>query len=988
MNSRRIIAAGFAAALVLFGTNGAFGQVLSVTTDLQLWLKADAGVTLNSSGGVAQWDDQSGNANHAVQATETLAPANVPNAQNGRPVLRFDGVDDYLSVASSASLSFAGDLTTFFVVRFSDFATYRAVWAKTAGNLPAPTDFYTLPGSGRPQVYRGNGTTASLGAYASPVALTAGSYLTVGFSMEGTTCTHYLASQPTGSGTIAAMTADTGAPVLIGTRGDLFTKMKGEIAEILIYSRALTALERAAVADYLAQKYGIANFPPTATLAVTPAGPTHAQGDELTLTATASDSDGTVTAVQFFANGTLLGTATAPPYKIRATLESSGTYVLTARAIDNKNASGDSAPVTRTVTPSVTPPTLGITSSLQLWLKADAGVTPDLNGNVGSWDDQSGKGNNALAPDTSTAPGVSLAALNTLPAIHFDGVDDRLDVADSPSVSITGDLTTFFVVRMDDFATFRAVWAKTGGPGGNLPAPTDYYALPNSGIPNAIRGDGTPDSIGNVTGTRALRAGQFDLVGFSVSGASLSHYLNGLPNGSGSVPTLTADADTPLYIGTRQDQFTRMKGDLAEVLIYDTALSNADRHDVQVYLARRYALPLVTAVNDAPTVALTAPAPATVVVAPGDLVVSADASDADGAVLRVDFLINGGLAASDTTAPYSATVTFPIAAPAVIQARAIDNLGAVTLSAPVSITVNETQAIPLPARSNLRLWLRADKGVTDVGGDVTAWRDQSGNFNNPIQNDIPKRPVLVASAVNGQPAIRFDGADDSLVAPSSPTMAITGDISTFFVVRIADFDTFRAVWAKTQNNLPASTDFYTVPGTGRPRVYRGNGGASLGFSDATLSPAADQFVIIAFDQTGTTVHHYLNGEPNGSGEIPARLGDTGTPLYIGTRDDQFTRMKGDIAEIIIYDSGLSDGDRTTVFSYLGRRYGIATAPALSIVNNFDGTVTVSWPAAVTGWDLQIAPDPSGPWDTVTFGVINNTFIDFIASQTFYRLRKQ
>jgi hypothetical protein len=39
--------------------------------------------------------------------------------------------------------------------------------------------------------------------------------------------------------------------------------MKGEIAEILIYSRALTPAERTSVADYLAQKYGIVNLPPT-----------------------------------------------------------------------------------------------------------------------------------------------------------------------------------------------------------------------------------------------------------------------------------------------------------------------------------------------------------------------------------------------------------------------------------------------------------------------------------------------------------------------------------------------------------------------------------------------------------------------------------------------------------------------------------------------------------------------------------------------------
>jgi hypothetical protein len=99
-------------------------------------------------------------------------------------------------------------------------------------------------------------------------------------------------------------------------------------------------------------------------------------------------------------------------------------------------------------------------------------------------------------------------------------------------------------------------------------------------------------------------------------------------------------------------------------------------------------------------------------------------------VVRVEFLVNGAVAATDATAPYSVTVNFPVASSAMIQARVFDNLGGVTVSAPVTLTVTQPDPIPLPALANLRLWLRADKGVTDVAGVVSAWNDQSGNFNN------------------------------------------------------------------------------------------------------------------------------------------------------------------------------------------------------------------------------------------------------------------
>jgi len=87
--------------------------------------------------------------------------------------------------------------------------------------------------------------------------------------------------------------------------------------------------------------------------------------------------------------------------------------------------------------------TLTITNTLQLWLKADAGVTADANGAVSAWTDSSGKGNNAAQADPTLAPTVVTNALNNKPVLRFDGVNDHLDVADSDSISISGHLLVF-----------------------------------------------------------------------------------------------------------------------------------------------------------------------------------------------------------------------------------------------------------------------------------------------------------------------------------------------------------------------------------------------------------------------------------------------------------------------------------------------------------------------------------------------------------------
>jgi hypothetical protein len=62
---------------------------------LALWLKADAGVTLNGAT-VSQWADQSGQGRNVVQPTAANQPALV-TTELGKPALRFDGLNDFMA---------------------------------------------------------------------------------------------------------------------------------------------------------------------------------------------------------------------------------------------------------------------------------------------------------------------------------------------------------------------------------------------------------------------------------------------------------------------------------------------------------------------------------------------------------------------------------------------------------------------------------------------------------------------------------------------------------------------------------------------------------------------------------------------------------------------------------------------------------------------------------------------------------------------------
>jgi hypothetical protein len=105
---------------------------------------------------------------------------------------------------------------------------------------------------------------------------------------------------------------------------------------------------------------GSQNVPPTVSITSPSVGATLLAGT-ITLSASASDSDGTVAKVDFFEGRTLIGTATSSPFQVTAQF-APGTHSISAQATDNQGATGFSTPVTFTATASNTPPTVSLTN--------------------------------------------------------------------------------------------------------------------------------------------------------------------------------------------------------------------------------------------------------------------------------------------------------------------------------------------------------------------------------------------------------------------------------------------------------------------------------------------------------------------------------------------------------------------------------------------------------------------------------------------------
>jgi hypothetical protein len=221
-----------------------------------------------------------------------------------------------------------------------------------------------------------------------------------------------------------------------------------ELAEVLVFNKVLSAADRESVAAYLAAKYGVSassvqNAAPTVALTSPAAGATFDVGSEITLTADANDSDGSVASVEFLAGTRSLGVVTQPPFKVAVSDLAAGPLTLTARVTDNLGLSVLSAPIVvtnRVVNGQKPLELIGIFDYSDTFTVGEAGPPSDTNPRPnGMYNDNSFGGYNVEnsygnpqatwtptanfsfnTPDNSTGPAITQAATgNTGAATGF-----------------------------------------------------------------------------------------------------------------------------------------------------------------------------------------------------------------------------------------------------------------------------------------------------------------------------------------------------------------------------------------------------------------------------------------------------------------------------------------------------------------------------------------------------------------------------------------
>jgi hypothetical protein len=240
---------------------------------------------------------------------------------------------------------------------------------------------------------------------------------------------------------------------------------------------------------------------------------------------------------------------------------------------------------------------------------------------------------------------------------------------------------------------------------------------------------------------------------------------------------------------------------------------------------------------------------------------------------------------------------------------------------------------PLPVKKNLSLWLAADVMTPMKSGEpVSTWPDILVGDNrfpdDAWQFDARLCPVWVRDG-EGRPAVRFDGWSTSMA--TSPME--TGNQQTTFVVASPSPASFASeshggILVKHGLNSPALE--LTVLPNHKPRglVWAADSvgvPSNVGIIEGRpIAPLAPSVISYLYDGAADRSELAVNGAVQGTSTAPRSL-EQNAKIYIGSHAQPSYEafFLGNIYEIIIYDSALSNSDRDLVFTYLSSRYGIA-----------------------------------------------------------------
>ena len=236
---------------------------------------------------------------------------------------------------------------------------------------------------------------------------------------------------------------------------------------------------------------------------------------------------------------------------------------------------------------------------------------------------------------------------------------------------------------------------------------------------------------------------------------------------------------------------------------------------------------------------------------------------------------------------------------------------------------------PLDISGCVGWWDASDASTLtlDGSGNVEVWADKSGQDNDLSQATAANRPSVTASAVNGLPAVTFDGVNDTL---RTGAISLTQPFQYYLVFR------FESAYT---SGAPRIIDAGTQPSPGRGgEFFRQNTDDVRLFGGSTVTagsvPAGqlEQFDLwsLSFGGASDSFIRYRGGEY----QVSTTAGTLdGSRITVGGDSNATAASHSNIsvAELVLVSGALSAAERASLERYFAIKYGISGvhAPAVT-----------------------------------------------------------
>ena len=215
--------------------------------------------------------------------------------------------------------------------------------------------------------------------------------------------------------------------------------------------------------------------------------------------------------------------------------------------------------------------------------------------------------------------------------------------------------------------------------------------------------------------------------------------------------------------------------------------------------------------------------------------------------------------------------------------------------------------------AGLQLWHDASDtaSISHTGGLVDTWNDKSGNARHSTSTSS-LRPTTNTRTINAKNTLDFSGLGTVMIGAAG-TLAIPAGANTIFVVYASD-NTGDAT-QNIMNGLNAGSGLRFALGNTATDFQCQNRTTSSIYTTQALVRSTST-VAAGFIRSGTSITPFVNGVKGAAGTNAEDI--TLTQLNIGAQTNTGTtnRFNGMLAEIIWYNSALSDANCNSVGNYL------------------------------------------------------------------------